>query len=322
MLERGDRSLGWSVAKPSSKVRREGSSRESVCRVWLRFIPADPVIPAYAPREMRGSGKQSGGQPHAPAQRKHSRAGRINAGTRPSPLSPVRPERVCVHRDGKSRDPCSAPTTAPTIAPVVSLSQVSLTARTMASAGSVDARSLCASMAGIAVSDHSPRPPCLRWGTSIAAMRMSAALLAEPCPASEHATPRQPCVAAEIPAWSSRCRKSHRGQTVRRALPAPAPHARSDARASRRRAAYRPKGSRADPRQMGEPGSREFRRGDGTGPPEPGFRWCSQCIADGKPEEHAIDAAEVEIRPLGRCLRIEQMAAAKTDGLARKQLIQ
>jgi hypothetical protein len=64
---------------------------------------------------------------------KTSLALRIISNTSPSSLSVVRPERFLTQRSGRAFFPWTAPTAAPTIAAMVSLSLVSLTARTMAS---------------------------------------------------------------------------------------------------------------------------------------------------------------------------------------------
>ena len=56
--------------------------------------------------------------------------------TCPSSDSAVRPSKCWTQRSGSPARPCRAPTAAPTTAPILSLSQVSLTARTIASSGS------------------------------------------------------------------------------------------------------------------------------------------------------------------------------------------
>lgn len=63
-------------------------------------------------------------------------ASSISAKIRPSSRSVVRPDRFSIHLFGIAFLPCRAPTAAPMIAAIVSLSLVSLTARTIASSGS------------------------------------------------------------------------------------------------------------------------------------------------------------------------------------------
>ena len=75
---------------------------------------------------------------------------------RPSSSAVVRPRRPSRQRRGSASSPCSAPTAAPTMAAMVSLSFVSLTARTVASSGSSPYRARMNRTAGTVSSRKAP----------------------------------------------------------------------------------------------------------------------------------------------------------------------